>query len=185
MKLIVGLGNPGLLYKKTRHNIGFMFVDQLVKDLQQKFTLQKAFKCELAQFNYRDEKIIVIKPLTYMNLSGLAVSLVANFYKVNVEDIIVIYDELALPVGKIRIRKSGSSGGHKGMANIIQVFSTEQIARIRIGIDNNTNIDTADYVLGKFSKTEIEPINQAIYQARDIIDSYLSLSFDDFMQRYN
>lgn len=185
MKLIVGLGNPGLLYKKTRHNVGFMFVDQLIKDFKLKFSYHKNLKCEIVQFLMGNEKIIVIKPQTYMNLSGESVLLVSNFYKIDLEDILVIYDDLDLPVGKIRIRKSGSSGGHKGMANIIQVFDSNQINRIRIGIDYNNNIETVDYVLGKFSKLEQEKINDTIYQAKEIINSYLTQSFDDFMQRYN
>ena len=119
MKLIVGLGNPGKQYKDTRHNVGFMFVDNVINKLSLKFSLDKALKCEILQTNINGEKVIFIKPMTYMNLSGDSVYLVANYYKINYEDILVIYDDLDLETGKIRIRPNGSSGGHKGIQSII------------------------------------------------------------------
>lgn len=185
MKLIVGLGNPGRLYKNTRHNIGFMFVDELAKSLKQKFIFDRKLKSEVLTFNYREEKIIIIKPQTYMNLSGEAVQAACQYYKVTPDDVLIIYDDLDLPTGKIRIRSSGSSGGHKGMTSIIEHLKTEEIKRIRIGIGKDKKIETCDYVLGKISTEEEEIIDNVLLKAFSIFESYLTLSFDDFMGRFN
>ncbi|HQC74041.1 MAG TPA: aminoacyl-tRNA hydrolase, partial [Bacilli bacterium] len=115
MKLIVGLGNPGLRYKKTRHNVGFMFVDSFLKTVKQKTTKNKNLKSEIALFNYQNDKLIIIKPQTFMNLSGEAVFLTMKYYQLRLDDVLVIYDDMDLPEGKLRIRPSGSAGGHKGM----------------------------------------------------------------------
>ena len=159
MKLIVGLGNPGKQYKDTRHNVGFMFVDNVINKLSLKFSLDKALKCEILQTNINGEKVIFIKPMTYMNLSGDSVYLVANYYKINYEDILVIYDDLDLETGKIRIRPNGSSGGHKGIQSIINNLGTNNIKRVRIGIDKVSSDKTIDYVIGNFSKQDKEIID--------------------------
>jgi PTH1 family peptidyl-tRNA hydrolase len=185
MKLIVGLGNPGLKYKKTRHNVGFMFVDEVLKRLKEKSALDKGLKAEVANVSYRNEKLIFAKPQTFMNLSGEAVSAVAHFYKIDPEDILVVFDDLDLPEGKIRIRKNGSSGGHKGMNSIIQCLGTDQIKRIRLGIGHEDGIDAADYVLGKFSPEGKEIMKPIIEDALKMLDDYLSMPFEDFMSRYN
>lgn len=185
MKLIVGLGNPGLRYQATRHNIGFMFVDEIASKLKIEFNLNKQLKSLIANTTINGEKIILIKPQTFMNLSGEAVLAVTNYYKIDVSDILIVYDDLDLPVGKIRIRKNGSSGGHKGMSNIIELMKTSEIKRIRIGIMNNSKIDTVDYVLGKFSEDDKALINLAISQAQKMLESYLVDTFDDFMNKFN
>ena len=185
MKLIVGLGNPGKQYKDTRHNVGFMFVDNIVNKLGLKFTLDKALKCEICQTSLNGEKVIFIKPMTYMNLSGDSVYLVANYYKVNYEDILVIYDDLDLETGKIRIRPNGSSGGHKGIQSIINNLGTKDIKRVRIGIDKVSSNNTVDYVIGNFSKQEREIIDISIEKAIDILEDFLRLPFEQVMSRYN
>lgn len=185
MRLIVGLGNPGTLYKNTRHNIGFMFVDELAYKVKEKFSYNRKLKSEVLSFNFHDEKIIIIKPQTYMNLSGEAVQAACQYYKVASDDVLVIYDDLDLPTGKVRIRKNGSSGGHKGMTSIIEHLKTEEIKRIRIGIGKDKNIETCDYVLGKISKEEEEIIDSVLLKAFSMFESYLTLSFDDFMGRFN
>lgn len=185
MKLIVGLGNPGKQYKDTRHNIGFMFVDNIVDKLNLKFTLDKALKCEILQTNINGEKVIFMKPMTYMNLSGDSVYLVKNYYKINTEDILVIYDDLDLKTGALRIRSNGSSGGHKGIQSIINNLGTKEIKRIRIGIDKVSSDKTIDYVIGNFGKEEREIINITIEKAYDILIDFLSLSFEQVMSRYN
>lgn len=185
MKLIVGLGNPGKTYKLTRHNIGFMFIDELAREYKLNFTLNKQLKSEIATTTIFEEKIIIIKPQTYMNLSGEAVLAVMNYYKINPEDIIIIYDDLDLPTGKIRIRKEGSSGGHKGMKNIIELIKTQELKRIRIGIMNNSNIETIDYVLGKFTEAEQALINLSLSKVTNMIKSFIVDSFDDFMNKFN
>lgn len=185
MKLIVGLGNPGKQYKDTRHNVGFMFVDNVINKLSLKFSLDKALKCEILQTNINGEKVIFIKPMTYMNLSGDSVYLVANYYKINYEDILVIYDDLDLETGKIRIRPNGSSGGHKGIQSIINNLGTNNIKRVRIGIDKVSSDKTIDYVIGNFSKQDKEIIDISIEKGIDIVYDFISLPFEQVMSRYN
>ena len=185
MKLIVGLGNPGKKYEKTRHNVGFMFVDKFAKEIKVDFTLNKQLKSLIANTIIGGEKVVLIKPQTFMNLSGEAVLAAKNYYKIDTEDILVIYDDLDLPTGKIRIRKNGSSGGHKGMKNIIELIKTQEIKRVRIGIMNNSPIDTIDYVLGKFTTTEEVDIAIALDKTYEMMNSFVLKSFDDFMNEFN
>ena len=186
-KVIVGLGNPGLKYKYTRHNIGFMFIDSLTKDFNLDFHLDKSLKCMIGEktFDVKDEKIKVlfVKPITYMNNSGECVENVLKYYKVNTEDLLVIHDDLDLPVAKVRIRPHGSSGGQKGMQSIIDHLGTSEIKRIRIGIDKDG--DTIDYVLSKFPKDDKEKINDVLYQSNKMITDFLTMKFENFMNEYN
>lgn len=185
MKLIVGLGNPGKKYSTTRHNVGFMFVDDVVSKLKGTFLLDKQKKCEIFQTVIDQEKVIFIKPLTYMNLSGQAVYEVTKFYKINTEDILVIYDDLDLDLGRIKIKPSGSSGGHNGIKSIIENMQTSDIKRVRIGIAKQANKDTVDYVLGNFSKNEKKDIDLAIQKGYDIVMDFVHYSFDRVMNTYN
>ncbi len=185
MKLIVGLGNPGRQYKDTRHNVGFMFVDRIVEKLGLKFCLDKALKCEILQTNIGGEKVIFIKPMTYMNLSGDSVILVKNYYKIEIKDILVIYDDLDLETGKIRIRSNGSSGGHKGIQSIINNLGTKDIKRVRIGIDKVDSSKTVDYVIGNFSKDDREIVGISIEKGMDIVQDFINISFEQLMSRYN
>ena len=185
MKLIVGLGNPGNKYEKTRHNIGFMFTDELVKKNNFNFTLDKKLQTKIASGIINNEKVYIIQPQTYMNLSGEAVRAVCKYYGIDVNDILVIYDDLDLPVGKVRIRPNGSSGGHRGMQNIIDMLQTKEIHRIRIGIDGGDKDKVIDYVLGRFNKEEEIEISLIISKADLMIESYLKESFENFMNRYN
>lgn len=185
MKLIVGLGNPGKEYKDTRHNTGFMFVDKVASKLNLEFKLDKAKKCEIAMADIANEKVIFIKPQTYMNLSGEAVVIVKNFYKINSEDILVIYDDLDLGTGKIRIRPNGSSGGHKGIQSIMTLLGTQDIKRVRIGIDKVSSNKTVDYVIGNFTKEERELMDIAFENGLDIVTDFIKLPFEQVMSRYN
>ena len=185
MKLIVGLGNPGNKYEKTRHNIGFMFTDELVKKNNFNFTLDKKLQTKIASGIINNEKVYIIQPQTYMNLSGEAVRAVCKYYGIDVNDILVIYDDLDLPVGKVRIRPNGSSGGHRGMQNIIDMLQTKEIHRIRIGIDGCDKDKVIDYVLGRFNREEEIEISLIISKADLMIESYLKESFENFMNRYN
>lgn len=185
MKLLVGLGNPGREYQHTRHNIGFMFADELAKQLNLQFSMSRSMKCEKADFTYQGEKIIIIKPQTYMNLSGEAVLAVSRFYQIDTEDIIVIYDDLDLPLGKVRIRRSGSSGGQKGMKNIIELLNTDQIKRIRIGIGYNEDSDASDYVLGRISEKDFPAVADVMTKAREMFEYMMGHTFEDFMGHYN
>lgn len=184
MKLIVGLGNPGKLYNNTRHNVGFMCVDSIAKHFNIKFDSNK-FKGEYAQFSYNQEKVLLLKPGKYMNLSGEVIRDFVNFFKINIDDILVICDDLDTPVGTYRLRYKGSSGGHNGLKNIEQHLSTQEYKRIKIGISNNKLIDTKDYVLGKFTKEELQLLQPIIDNMPNIIEDYLKLPFDNLMNKYN
>lgn len=184
MKLIVGLGNPGREYEKTRHNIGFMCIDKVANYFNVDFNMNK-YNGMYAQFNYNGEKVILLKPLKYMNLSGEVVRDFVNFFKIDINDILIICDDLDTSVGTYRLRYKGSSGGHNGLKNIELHLNSKDYKRIKIGISNNKNMDTKDYVLGKFSKEDMDLINPIIDKMPNIIDDYLNLSFDNVMSKYN
>ena len=184
MKLIVGLGNPGKEYNNTRHNIGFMCIDEVAKYFNVGFDSNK-FNGIYTDFNYNGQKVILLKPQKYMNLSGEVIRDFVNFFKINIEDILIICDDLDTEVGKYRLRYKGSSGGHNGLKNIELHLSTIDYKRLKIGISNNKNINTKDYVLGKFTKEELELINPIINKTPNIIEDYLKLPFDNLMNKYN
>lgn len=184
MKLIVGLGNPGSEYNRTRHNIGFMCIDSIAKYFNVELNSNK-FNGLYTQFNYDGEKIILLKPQKYMNLSGEVIRDFVNFFKIDVKDILIICDDLDTVVGTYRLRYKGSSGGHNGLKNIEQNLSTNEYKRIKVGISNDKTIDTKDYVLGKFSKDELDLINPIIDKIPSIIIDYLKLPFDNVMNKYN
>lgn len=158
MKLIVGLGNPGKKYEQTRHNTGFLVIDKVAEKLNTQFN-QTKFHSFYTVVVVNNEQVMLLKPQTYMNLSGEAVSAAVRFFKIKHEDILVISDDLDLPVGKIRVRASGSAGGQKGLKSIMDHLSDFNIPRLRVGIGKNPLIDTVDYVLGK-----VEPENRDLYQ---------------------
>ena len=180
MKLIVGLGNVCKEYECTRHNVGFMVIDSYLRDVYFKEKNQAMY----FEQNYSGEKIIFIKPTTFMNDSGLAVRKFVDFYKINVSDILVIYDDMDFEVGTFKLKPSGSSGGHNGIKSIISNLGTENFKRVRIGISKPKG-DTINYVLGKFSKSEMDEISKVIRRIADVIDDYISLDFDKLMSKYN
>ena len=184
MKIIVGLGNPDKKYEKTKHNTGFMVLDLLLKELNISLD-QEGFKSFYTTFKHNNEKVMIVKPQTYMNASGEAVSEIVNFYKCTADDLLIIHDDLDLPIGKIRLRKGGSSGGQKGMGNIIDLLGTNDIKRIRVGISNDKTISTVDYVLSKISKEEENNFIDSIIRAKDAIIYYLDNDFDKTMNRFN
>ncbi|MBO7614738.1 MAG: aminoacyl-tRNA hydrolase [Bacilli bacterium] len=183
MKLIVGLGNPGKKYEGTRHNMGFMAVD-LFSDMAKIDVDKEVFSGLLGRGKVFDEDILVFKPTTFMNLSGTAVSQVVHYFKIEKEDIIVVYDDMAIAPGNIRLRLNGSSGGHKGMQNIIEQLGTNDIKRIRVGIGEPT-YDTVDFVLSKPLKEEKELIDGALENAANAIKEALKSGFDRAMNRFN
>ena len=180
MKLIVGLGNPGKQYQNTRHNAGFMALDRIARDesispvdedLQ--LSLNKRLKSRIAYTVRKGEKIILVKPETFMNASGLAVAAVMKYYKADIDDLIVILDDVDLPIGESRIRLAGGSAGQKGLQNIIDTLGSDQFIRVRLGINSNVmrtdiqdkgqnKIDTADYVLQEFRDRELPVLEQVI-----------------------
>ena len=185
MKLIVGLGNPGRKYKDTRHNTGFIFLDRFAYYKKLKFKLDTALKCEICDTLVNGEKVILIKPQTYMNLSGESVKLVCNYYNIDINDILVIHDDLDLEVGKIRFRAHGSSGGHKGLQNIMDNFQTQEIKRLKVGIDKVESKYTIDYVLGKFTKEEFSILDIFLDKVEEMISDFCTMSFENLMSRYN
>jgi len=183
MKLIVGLGNPGREYKDTRHNYGFKVVDAFADAIGVDFN-KEDFDGVYAKFKVDDEDVILFKPLTYMNLSGTAVQKIVHFYKIDVDDIVVVFDDLAIKPGEIRLRLEGSSGGQKGMQNIIDNLGTQNIKRIRIGTGEPT-FDTIDYVLGKPTKEELPLLEKAVERAVGALKEYLNHDFQNAMSKYN
>ena len=184
MKLIVGLGNPGKEYAGTRHNCGFMVIDRLASKLNVDVD-QNKFKGLYAKVKYHGEDIILLKPQTYMNLSGESVNAVMNFFKIDKDDLLVIYDDLDMPVGKLRLRKTGSAGGHNGIKNIIAHLNSQDFKRIRVGIDRHKYMNVADYVLSRFSKVESAAIEQGIENAANAVLDYLDNDFNHAMNYYN
>lgn len=156
MKLIIGLGNPGKKYENTRHNIGFLIIDQLKNELATPdFKFNKKFQAEISEINLGKEKIILAKPQTFMNESGKSVKLIKNFYKIPIKNIFVIRDDIDMEFGKYREKQNSSSGGHNGINSIIENLGTQNFTQIKIGVKNNEieKINPADFVLQKF-KTE-------------------------------
>lgn len=184
MKLIVGIGNPGKQYENTRHNVGFMALDAIAKEHGVQFNETK-FKSVYTTIRVNGERVILMKPETYVNLSGTAVVSMMNYFNIDKEDIIVIYDDLALPVGKIRVRFKGSGGGHNGIKNITSHLKTSEFNQFRIGIDNNPQMDRADYVLGRFSKSDLSELENTFKRIIDVPKDFVEYPFSDFMNKYN
>lgn len=185
MKLIVGLGNPGNEYKYTRHNVGFLAVDEIAKKLGITFRLETKFEGEIAIGNYKGEKVILLKPSTYMNLSGNSIIKVYNYYKIDKNSLLVIYDDMDLDCGRLRLRQNGSAGGHNGIKSIISHL-TQEFNRVRVGIGKDSRYDVVDYVLGKFSEDEMSLMNQAFEKTTNLaIDFINNISFDRIMNKYN
>ena len=184
MKLIVGLGNPGKEYENTRHNIGFMAIDNYVK-LHNLGDFKEKFNGLFLKYQLGDEQVILVKPLSFMNLSGDVVRKYVDYFKVDINDILIIHDDLDMPVGKIKLKFGGSSGGHNGIKDISLKLGTEDYKKLKVGIANNKNMDTKDYVLGRFSKDEKVLIDEAIIETGTIIDDYFKYPFNDLMSRYN
>lgn len=184
MKLIVGLGNPGKKYEKTRHNIGFRVIDQLA-DLWKIDVDKQDFKGLFGRGKIKGEDVVLFKPQTFMNLSGEAVLMISQFYKIDHDDILIIFDDLSLPPGKVRLRLNGSSGGQKGMQNTIDLLGSNNIKRIKIGIGEPEFADASDHVLGKPSKEEIPLIEEGIKNAVAAVGDVLETSFDHAMAKFN
>ncbi|KAB8126495.1 aminoacyl-tRNA hydrolase [Gracilibacillus oryzae] len=185
MKCIVGLGNPGRKYEQTRHNAGFMVVDHLLERHNWKLEKQK-FNGLFTLETLQNEKVLLIEPQTYMNLSGECVRPLMDFYQLEAEDIVVIYDDLDLPLGKVKLRQTGGHGGHNGVRSIIDHLGTKQFNRIRFGIGRPVQpIPVIDYVLGKFGTEEQTVLNDSINHAANALEAWMSESFVKVMNEYN
>jgi len=188
LKIVIGLGNPGLKYEFTRHNIGFRIVDSLAKDIKIEFKKIKSYYSLISRGIINNHKIMLVKPQNFMNLSGRAVSRVVSYYKIPLQDLLVVYDDLNLESGQIRIRKKGSAGGHKGIESIMQYLHSEDIPRLRIGIGNpsiNFNFDSASYVLSNFNGDEEDRIKETIKLSTEAIKTVIEDGFEKAMRKYN
>ena len=184
--LVVGLGNPGPKYDWTRHNMGFLVIDELAE--REKIPVQKLkFKALTNTVVIGDQSVLLMKPTTYMNLSGGAVGEAARFYKIPPERILVISDDVALPQGKLRIRRSGSAGGHNGLKDIIAHLGGDGFPRIKVGVGGKPHPDSdmADWVLGKFTGQDKKVMEEAIKRAADAVETLLKSGVDQAMSRYN
>lgn len=182
--LIACLGNIGAEYANTRHNIGFMVADHLAKDLECTFTTNRL--AMVSEMKYKGRQLIVIKPTTYMNLSGKAVKYWATQEKIPIENILVVCDDLALPTGTLRMKKKGSDGGHNGLKNIIEALGSNEFCRLRIGIGNDfAKGKQVDYVIGEWKQSEIDEIQPRLNVAVEMIKSFVAIGPDLTMNQFN
>ncbi|MDR7002287.1 aminoacyl-tRNA hydrolase [Neobacillus niacini] len=185
MKLMVGLGNPGKQYEHTRHNVGFDVIDELARRFDIRLDQSKLKGLYGIGF-YKGDKVLLLKPLTYMNLSGESIRAVMDYYDIDLEDLLVIYDDLDLPVGKIRLRQKGSAGGHNGIKSTVAHLGTQQFNRIRIGIDRPQNgMSVPDYVLGRFHKEEQPQVQEVVQKSVDACEAWLEKPFIQVMNDFN
>ena len=183
MFLIVGLGNPGSQYEDTRHNIGFKVVDNIAKEYNIEINRQK-FKGMCGEGFINGEKVILLKPLTYMNLSGESIRELANFYKLEDDEIIVVYDDISLDIGRLRIREKGSAGGHNGIKSIIQNLGGDKFPRVKVGVGQPKD-NLVNHVLGKFSKEDREHIEKVIPVVSDAIVEIVKNDAKESMNKFN
>lgn len=184
MKLIVGLGNPGKEYENTRHNAGFRFIDEYAKENNIDINNEK-FGGLYQIINYKDEKVIILKPQKYINLSGTVIKSFIDYYKIPIKDILIIHDDLDTEIGHLKVKYKGSSGGHNGLKNIEQNLKTKEYKRVKIGISRDKEKDKIDYVIGKISKEELKQINTVNKYATELINDFLEMNFDNVMNKYN
>ncbi len=184
--LVVGLGNPGLTYEKTRHNAGFMAIDRLSEDLGVSFNKNK-FNALICDAKIGDNRVLLAKPQTYMNNSGASVSEIVSFYKIPSDKIIVIFDDISLDIGNIRLRRKGSAGGHNGIKDIIELLGTQDIMRIKIGVDKkpDADYDLKDFVLSKIPKEKWETFENALLNTVSAVKVIINKGIDCAMNKYS
>ncbi|WP_139492594.1 aminoacyl-tRNA hydrolase [Brevibacillus dissolubilis] len=185
MKVIIGLGNPGKKYEDTRHNVGFMAIDKLSKEWGISVTSNK-FRALVGEGNVQGQKVLLVKPQTYMNLSGESVGEIIKFYKLTHKDLVVIYDDLDLPTGKLRLREKGSAGGHNGIKSMIAHLGTQEFNRIKIGISRPApGGSVSDYVLHDFPKADLPAISEAVDITVKACEAWLREEFIKVMNQFN
>ncbi len=186
MKLIVGLGNPGPEYRDTRHNVGFKVIDALAERWRAQDQWREKFDALQIKTAVGEESVILAKPLTFMNLSGQAVTGLAGFYKIDPADIFVVTDDVALPVGRLRARREGGAGGHNVLKSIIQSLATQAFPRMRVGVGRgDSRRDLADHVLGRFEADERDTVSAAVLRAADATEVFLSDGIERVMNAFN
>lgn len=185
MKLIAGLGNVGDKYCFTRHNAGFMVLDKWALDEGLSFREEKKLKCFLTKLRYNNEDLLLVKPTTFMNLSGEAVRAVMDYFKIEVKDILIIYDDIALDLGRIRFRANGSDGGHNGIKSIIQHVGTKDFDRLKVGIGPQPNIPSENYVLQNFPKEQHEELKDVLKKSIEAVEYYLKNDIQKAQNLFN
>lgn len=186
--MVVGLGNPGLQYEFSRHNIGFRIIDNFALNIETEFKRVKSYDSLVSRGKLMNHKLILVKPQTYMNLSGKSVNKIVSYYRISFQDLLIVYDDLNLELGQIRIRKRGSAGGHKGVESIIQYLNSEDIPRLRIGIGKpsiNSNFDYVSYVLSNFNNNEKDKISEVIQLSTEAIKTVIEDGLEKAMRKYN
>jgi PTH1 family peptidyl-tRNA hydrolase len=185
MKVVVGLGNPGSEYDGTRHNVGFEVLEELARRWQVG-TPKRKFQAEIAEANFRGEKVVLVAPQTFMNLSGQSVAQVLKFYQVEPIDLLVICDDMNLPLARLRFRTSGSAGGQKGLKNIIESLATEAVPRLRFGIGRPPGQgDSVNFVLARFRKTERPDVDAAVIRSADGVETWIEHGMAMAMNQFN
>lgn len=184
IKVVVGLGNPGSKYEDTRHNIGFDVIDRLALS-QSGVKFAKKFESEIADIELDFNRVMLVKPMTFMNLSGKAVAQVMQFYKIPLVDLLVICDDLSLPLGRLRIRAGGSDGGQRGLRDISRALGTDQFPRARLGIGDRGIIDAADYVLAKFRPSERPAVSGGVMTTLQAVSVWMNQGIEAAMNRFN
>lgn len=185
MKLVVGLGNVGDKYCFTRHNAGFMVVDRMAIVHDVSFKEDKKLKCFIGKYKHGFEDIMLIKPTTFMNLSGDSVQLVMNYYKIDVSDVLIVYDDLSLELGKMRFRPNGSDGGHNGIKSVIKCVGTQSVARLKIGIGPQPPIPSETFVLQNFYKDQLETLKPVLKKSVEAIEYYFDNGMSKAQNTYN
>ncbi|HER8219465.1 aminoacyl-tRNA hydrolase [Streptococcus pyogenes] len=187
VKMIVGLGNPGSKYEKTKHNIGFMAIDNIVKNLDVTFTDDKNFKAQIGSTFINHEKVYFVKPTTFMNNSGIAVKALLTYYNIDITDLIVIYDDLDMEVSKLRLRSKGSAGGHNGIKSIIAHIGTQEFNRIKVGIGRPLKgMTVINHVMGQFNTKDNIAISLTLDRVVNAVKFYLQENdFEKTMQKFN
>lgn len=186
MKLVIALGNPGTKYSMTRHNAGFMFADILANKLGCNFTIENKFKAEIAKGEYNNEAIWIVKPQTFMNLSGEALLALKNFYKININTLFLVYDDISLELGKIRFRAKGSDGGHNGVKSIIKHAQTDKFDRLKFGIGPQPSfMKSEDYVLQNFAQSELDKLKESLNNSVEAFLYYCESDINKVQNKYN
>ena len=185
MKLIVGLGNPGTKYRGTRHNIGFEVVDEIARRHELIFE-SSPVDVVIARVRRTDDSWMLAKPETFMNLSGQAVGALVDYYRIEIDEVLVVIDDVNLPLGRLRVRRVGSDGGHNGLRSVLDVLGREEVARLRVGVDRGDKRRALSaHVLAKFDKDEPETINSAIFSAANAAELFVREGLDAVMRRFN
>lgn len=186
MKVVVGLGNPGKKYDLTRHNIGFMMIDHFSQQYNASFKFDKKFNADICELNIDGEKVLLVKPLTFMNLSGDSVRKIMDYYHVDLDNLLVCHDDMAINFGQIKFKYNSSSGGQNGIKNIINHLGSQAFLRIKFGILNSQKTTANEFVLGKFNRTEQQQLKEMLTDVDQMIDGFISgMNRNDLMNKYN